>query len=286
MAGAVLLAAPSGLDALRRAFARAGIGGAIVIGFIIIALIGPFLSAHDPYAVNVHERLSAPSHAHVLGVDHLGRDVLARVLAGAQIALLVSVLAIFLAALVGVMLGLAAGYGPSWLDRLILIAADALYSFPSVMLALALVAVLGPSLVVVIGVIALGLAPPYVRIIRTATQTVQSSDYVQAARIMGASPLRILRIHLLPNTIGPFLVVASMDAPAAIAMEAGLGFLGIGLSPPAASWGSILQDGFNHIESAPWIALGAGVPLAVVTLGFTFLGERVRDLLDPKAVTP
>jgi peptide/nickel transport system permease protein len=159
---------------------------------------------------------------------------------------------------------------------------DTIRSVPTIMLALAAVAVVGPSITTVIFVIAVSSIPNYGRIVRTQTLTIKSKDFVNAERLMGASLLRILSIHLLPNILGPLLILASMDIPTIIALEAGLSFLGMGVKPPTPSWGSILNDGFTLIRNTPWPIIAGSIPLVLATLGFTFLGESLRDLLDPK----
>mgnify|MGYP000409468053 FL=1 len=191
-------------------------------------------------------------------------------------------LTIGLALIVGIVLGLIAGYGPAWLDNSIMLLFDTIRSVPTIMLALAAVAVVGPSITTVIFVIAVSSIPNYGRIVRTQTLTIKSKDFVNAERLMGASLLRILSIHLLPNILGPLLILASMDIPTIIALEAGLSFLGMGVKPPTPSWGSILNDGFALIRNTPWPIIAGSIPLVLATLGFTFLGESLRDLLDPK----
>ena len=181
------------------------------------------------------------------------------------------------------MLGLIAGYGPRWLDNLMILLFDAMKSFPTVMLALALVTLLGPSLTAVIVVVILVNVPGYARIIRTQTIAIKSSEYVTAAAEHG----RIARpafcgSHILPNVIGPLVILASMDIPVVIAIEAGMSFLGLGVRPPTPSWGSILNDGFANIRDTAWIAVAGGLPIIVTTLGFTFLGETLRDVFDPR----
>nr|WP_261332213.1 ABC transporter permease [Mameliella sediminis] len=183
---------------------------------------------------------------------------------------------------IGIVLGLIAGYGPRWLDNLMILLFDAMKSFPTVMLALALVTIVGPSLTAVIVVVILVNVPGYARIIRTQTIAIKSSEFVTAAKSMGASSTRILGVHIMPNVIGPLVILASMDIPVVIAIEAGMSFLGLGVRPPTPSWGSILNDGFSQIRETPWIAIAGGLPIIITTLGFTFLGETLRDVFDPR----
>ena len=258
------------------------IGLCLVTLMVISALGAPIFAPYDPIQLNIMERLQGPSVNHLLGTDQLGRDLFSRVLFGGQVALKVAFLTIGLALIVGIVLGLIAGYGPAWLDNSIMLLFDTIRSVPTIMLALAAVTVVGPSITTVIFVVAVSSIPNYGRIVRTQTLTLKSKDFVKAEKLMGASLLRILSIHLLPNILGPLLILASMDIPTVIALEAGLSFLGMGVKPPTPSWGSILNDGFNLIRNTPWPIIAGSIPLVLATLGFTFLGESLRDLLDPK----
>jgi len=258
------------------------IGLCLVTLMVISALGAPIFAPYDPIQLNIMERLQGPSVNHLLGTDQLGRDLFSRVLFGGQVALKVAFLTIGLALIVGIVLGLIAGYGPAWLDNSIMLLFDTIRSVPTIMLALAAVTVVGPSITTVIFVVAVSSIPNYGRIVRTQTLTLKSKDFVKAEKLMGASLIRILSIHLLPNILGPLLILASMDIPTVIALEAGLSFLGMGVKPPTPSWGSILNDGFALIRNTPWPIIAGSIPLVLATLGFTFLGESLRDLLDPK----
>ena len=260
-----------------------GMTGLIIVVVVLLASIfASQLAPHDPLEVDVYNRLQSPTWEHWLGTDQLGRDVLSRVLLGGRIALKVSLIAISTAMAFGLLLGMLAGFGPPWLDRLLVVCLDTLRSFPTIMFALAIVALTGPSLNTVIGVIIVTSIPVYARIVRTQTQALRGDDYILAERAMGASTARILRSHILPNIAAPLLIMASMDVPAVVAMEAGLSFLGLGVSPPTPSWGSILNDGYSYLRNSPWPLIAGGIPLILVTLGFTFFGESLRDILDPK----
>jgi peptide/nickel transport system permease protein len=260
-----------------------GLLGLCLVTLMVVSALGASIFApYDPIQLNIMDRLQGPSANHLLGTDQLGRDLFSRVLFGGQVALKVAFLTIGLALIVGIVLGLIAGYGPAWLDNSIMLLFDTIRSVPTIMLALAAVAVVGPSITTVIFVIAVSSIPNYGRIVRTQTLTIKSKDFVNAERLMGASLLRILSIHLLPNILGPLLILASMDIPTIIALEAGLSFLGMGVKPPTPSWGSILNDGFSLIRNTPWPIIAGSIPLVLATLGFTFLGESLRDLLDPK----
>jgi len=258
------------------------LGLCLVLLVVFCALTAPWIEPYNPFKIRVPERFHAPSLVHIFGTDDLGRDVFSRVIAGSQIALGVSVSSIATALFLGLILGLCAGYGPRWLDNFLLLIFDSLYSFPTVMLGLTVVTLFGPSLETLMSVVITIQTPGYARLIRTATLATKNSEYILAIRALGSSSGRVLMIHILPNIIGPILIIASMDIPSVITLEAGLTYLGMGIPPPAASWGRILQEGFDSIRDAPWIVIAGGIPLIFTTLGFTFLGESLRDLLDPK----
>ena len=246
------------------------------------ALFAGWIAPYDPFELNLPERLQPPSGAHLLGTDQLGRDLFSRVLFGGRVALKVALTATGAALLIGAALGMLAGFGPRWLDALILLLFDTMRSFPTVMFALATVAVVGPSLGSVIFVIIATSIPSYGRVARTQTLALRANEFILAERVMGASHARILSVHILPNVAGPLLILASMDIPAVVALEAGLSFLGMGVRPPTPSWGSILNDGYTLIRNTPWPIIAGSIPLVLITLGFTFLGETLRDLFDPK----
>ena len=259
-----------------------------VLGLVLVllmvgsAICADLLTIYEPNKIAPRDRFQGPSLEHFLGTDHLGRDLFARVLHGGRIALSVALFSTFASLVIGIILGLIAGYGPRWLDNLMLLFFDSIKSFPTVMLALALVTLFGPSLTAVVVVVILVNVPGYARIIRTQTLALKESEFVTAAQSMGASTNRILRVHIMPNVIGPLLILASMDIPVVIAIEAGMSFLGLGVRPPTPSWGAILNDGFTAIRDTPWIAIAGGLPIIVTTLGFTFLGETLRDVFDPR----
>ena len=271
-------------SALRRLLAEplGVIGLVLVVAVLLVAIFAPLVALHNPIALAPIDRFLPPSEEHLLGTDHLGRDLFARVVYGSRIALSVSLGATLLSLLLGVTTGLVAGYGPRWLDNALLLVFDALKSFPTVMLALALVTLVGPSLDAVILVVIISAAPSYARMARTQTLSVRHAEFVLAERSLGAGPGRIIATHILPNIIGPILIVASMDIPVVVAIEAGMSFLGLGVRPPTPSWGSILNDGFSYIRESPWPVISGGLPIVITTLGFTFLGEALRDTFDPK----
>ena len=258
------------------------VGLLIVISFFLVAIFAGLLAPYDPNKIDILNKLQGPSLQHLVGTDQLGRDTLSRLIHGTQIALLVAVVSIGLAVLMGSILGAIAGYGPAWLDFIIMLIFDTMRSYPVIMFALAVVVLFGPSLTTIMVIIMATSFPTYGRLMRTQTQTLRKSEYILSAQALGIGTPRILLKHVMPNTIGPILIVASMDVPFVIALEAGLSFLGLGVRPPTPSWGSILNDGYTYIRNSSWILFSAGAPLILVTIGFTFLGEQLRDILDPK----
>ena len=258
------------------------LGLVIVLGVGCLAIFAPWFTSHDPNEVDVYARLLPPTAEHWLGTDQLGRDIFARLLFGGRVAMKVSIVAISIAMAIGIVLGMLAGYGPRWLDRLLMTGFDTVRSFPTIMFAMAIVALVGPSLNTVIGIIIIASIPVYARVVRTQTLALRERDFIVAERAMGASTGRILFRHVMPNIAAPLFILASMDVPVVVGMEAGLSFLGLGVSPPTPSWGSILNDGYSYIRNSPWPIIAGGIPLILVTLGFTFFGESLRDILDPK----
>ena len=275
---------PERFAGLRRLFADPlGLTGLVLVAlFFASAIFAPWLSPFDPNAIDVRARLAAPSLAHLAGTDQLGRDTFTRVLYGGRVALQVAAWAISLSLALGALLGMLAGYGPRWLDNALLLVFDTVRSFPTIMFALAAVTLTGPSLEMVILIIVVTSVPVYGRIVRTQTLSLKATEFILAERSLGAGPLRILGIHVLPNIIGPLLILASMDVPVVVTIEAGLSFLGLGVRPPTPSWGNILADGYAFIRSTPWLVIAGGLPLILATLGFTFLGEALRDIFDPR----
>ena len=274
--------------AFRRSLGRVvreplGALGLFMVVLIVGSAIGAdWLAPFDPNKIDIRAKLEPPSAEHLLGTDQLGRDIFSRVLVGGQIALKVSLVAIGAALAVGLVLGLIAGFGPRWLDHALVLLFDTVRSFPTVMFALALITLLGPSLETVVVVVVVTQIPIYARMVRTQTLALRSAEFIMAERVMGAGFFRILAVHILPNVIGPLLILASMDIPFVITIEAGLSFLGMGVRPPTPSWGTILNDGYSFLYNTPWPAIAGGLPVIITTLGFTFLGESLRDVFDPK----
>ena len=260
-----------------------GLVGLILVALVTVSAIGAdWFAPYDATEINVRNRMLWPSLEHLLGTDQLGRDLFSRVLYGGRIALEVALISIGLAVVIGLALGMLAGFGPRWLDAVLIFAFDTVRSFPTIMFALAVVTLVGPSLETIMLIVVVTQIPVYARVVRTQTLALKGSEFIMAARVMGVGTLRIMTVHLLPNVIGPLLILASMDIPFVVTIEAGLSFLGMGVRPPTPSWGSILNDGYSFISNTPWPVLAGGIPLILTTLGFTFLGETLRDTFDPK----
>jgi peptide/nickel transport system permease protein len=257
--------------------------GLVLVALILfVALFADLLAPYAPAALHIKERLADPSAQHWLGTDQLGRDLLSRVLVGTRVAIGIALGSILLSLALSIVLGLVAGYGPRWLDALLILGFDSVASVPLVMLGLAAGTLLGAGALTVVLVIVLYSVPSYSRMVRSQALSLKGRDFVLAERAMNAGTLRILFLHLLPNLIGPLLIIACMDVAAAIALEASLSFLGIGIKPPTPSWGAILNEGFAVIRTNATMVVAGGVPLILATLGFTFFGEALRDALDPK----
>ncbi|MCL5951048.1 MAG: ABC transporter permease [Chloroflexi bacterium] len=266
-----------------RAFARnrsAVLGLAIVLVFLFVAVAAPLLTPYDPYEMNMPLRLQPPSATHVLGTDDFGRDLLTRIIFGARISLTVSLSTVALSLLIGVSIGLVSGYlgGASdiWLMRLV----DVFLSFPPLLLALSLVAVLGTGIQNLIIALALVLWTTYARVVRASTLAIKEEEYVEAARVVGARTWRILVRHILPNAAGPIIVIAALGMGNVIVSEAALSFLGLGVKPPEPSWGTTLTFGLTYLREDPYLSTFPGLAIMLAVLGFNLLGDGLRDLLD------
>jgi peptide/nickel transport system permease protein len=259
------------------------VGWIIVISTVALAVFGP-LVAPDPYELDLAQRLNGPSWAHPLGVDELGRDVLARLVVGARVSLLVGLAVVSLSATIGVIVGAVAGYAGGWVDELSGRLMDVLLAFPGILLAIALVAMLGPSLNhVVLALVVIGWVS-YARLVRGQVLKLRELEYVQAARALGARPVRILVRHIVPATLPSVTVQATLGMAAAMISEASLSFLGLGVQPPTPSWGTMLDAGRSHLFDAPHLTIFPGVAIALLVLGFNFVGDALRDALDPRAI--
>jgi peptide/nickel transport system permease protein len=261
---------------------RAGL--VIVLVAIGAALVGPRLSPYDPAAQELAHRLEGPSLAHPFGLDELGRDILARILSGARISLLVGMAVVSVSSVIGMLLGSIAGYFGGRVDDVISRVIDVLMAFPGILLAIALVAVLGPSLANVVLALSIIGWVGYARLVRGQALRAREFDFVQAARALGASPARIILRHVLPTAMPAVVVQATLGMAGAIIAEAALSFLGLGVQPPTPSWGTMLDAGRLHLFDAPHLTVFPGLSIAILVLGFNFLGDGLRDRVDPKLV--
>lgn len=260
----------------------AAFGLAVMLALIILFIFGPWIAPYGFAEQDIPARLQGPSAAHLLGTDHLGRDLLSRLILGVRIELYVAVPAVFGGFVLGLLFGLPAGYLGGRVDATVLVVLDALHALPTVVLALTLLALLGNSMTNLILVMAISLAPNFARVTRASVFSVRSSAYVEAERILGASQIRIMLRHILPNIVPPLFILIAMSLPTAIAVETGLSFLGLGVRPPTPSWGVIMADGFKRVRTAPWAVIWTCLALGVTTLGCTLVGESLRDFLDPR----
>ena len=259
-----------------------GVGGFIVALAVVAALIGPIVAPFDSASQDLALRLDGPSLRHWFGLDELGRDILSRVLAGARISMLVGLVVVSISSTVGIAVGAAAGYFGGRVDEILSRAIDILMAFPGLLLAIAMVAVLGPSLFNVVFALSLIGWVGYARLVRGQVLRARELEFVQAARALGASTLRVLVHHVIPTTLPAVTVQATLGMGGAILAEASLSFLGLGVQPPTPSWGTMLNYGRIHLLDAPHLTIFPGLAIAVLVLGFNFLGDGLRDVLDPK----
>jgi len=265
-----------------RRHALGALGGAIVLMFVMVGLLAPWIAPHDPLQQDVGQLLQPPSLEHPLGRDDLGRDVLSRLVVGARASLQVSFVSIGLATVVGLAVGLVSGYWRGWLDDVLMRLMDAVYAFPTLILAIALVGALGPNLLNAMLAISVVAMPRFARLVRGQVLTVREREYVHAARVAGARDVRIVTRHILPNVLGVLAVQAALTTAFAILTESNLSFLGLGVRPPTPSWGGMLRLGYPFLEMAPWLALAPGAGITLAVLGFSLLGDGIRDFLDPR----
>ncbi len=258
------------------------VGLGIVLALVVAAALAPALAPYSPYAQDLAARLRAPSPAHWLGTDELGRDILSRLLHGARVTLLIVALVVVIVGPVGLAVGTVAGYAGGWLDGALMRVTDVFLAFPRLVLALAFVAALGPGIQNAVIAIALTSWPPYARLARAETLTVRRSDFIAAARLAGASPARIVWGHVVPLCLSSVIVRLTLDMAGIILTAAGLGFLGLGAQPPLPEWGAMISTGRQYMLDAWWVAAVPGVAIVVVSLGFNLLGDGLRDVLDPK----
>src|SRR6266702_4340048 len=260
----------------------AALGLAVIAFFVVLALLAQVIAPYDPLATAWGAIRKAPSWAHWLGTDEIGRDVLSRVIFGARASLLAGVVSVLISLSLGVPIGLLAGYVGRWTDGIISRVTDAMLATPFLILAIALAAFLGPSLTNAMIAIGISATPIFIRLTRAQVLTVKVEDYVEAARALGNPHWRIALRHILPNVVPPLIVQATLAIAAAVIAEASLSFLGLGQQPPAPSWGSMLNTARNYVDQAPWMAIWPGVSIFLLVLSLNLLGDGLRDALDPR----
>ncbi|OGL13453.1 MAG: peptide ABC transporter permease [Candidatus Rokubacteria bacterium RIFCSPLOWO2_02_FULL_72_37] len=263
-------------------------GLCVVVAVLVLALGAPWVTTWDPVEQDIGNRLQAPGSVdgsggvHLLGTDQLGRDLLARIIFGARPALLVGFAAVAISGLLGLVVGLVSGYFGGWVDDVFMRLADIQLAFPFILLAIAVIGVLGPSLPVIIVVIGVSSWVVYARVVRSEALSIREREFVQAARALGVRDGRILLRHVLPNALTPWLVVATLDMARVIVIESALSFLGLGVQPPTPTWGGMLADGRVYISTAWWLATFPGLAILVTVLGINLFGDGLRDTLDPR----
>lgn len=259
-------------------------GLAIVAVLLFMAAFAPWLAPHDPIVQNLSNRLMPPlSPRHLLGTDDFGRDILSRILYGSRITLFIIGLVAVTAPVFGLLVGTVAGYFGGWTDEVLMRITDIFLAFPKLILALALVAVLGPGMENAILAIALTSWPPYARVARAETLTVRTSDYIAAVRLQGAGPARIILGHVMPMCLPSVVIRVTLDMAGVILIAAGLGFLGLGVQPPLPEWGAMISAGRKYLFEQWWVATMPGLAIFIVSLGFNLLGDGLRDVLDPRS---
>lgn len=254
----------------------------VLVAVAIVALAAPWIAPTDPFRPDFSARFQSPSAEHPFGTDHLGRDILSRTIWGTRVSVAVGLTAIALGLLLGVPLGLLAGYFGGAVDSFLMRISDVLLAFPVLLLALAITAILGPSARNVIIATGIATAPSFARIVRGSVLSVRTWEFVQANRALGASHVRTILWHILPNVFAPIIVTASLYTATVIILEANLGFLGLGVPPPSVSWGTIINDGRTYLDRAPWVALFPGIAIMLTVLALNLLGDALSERLDPR----
>lgn len=258
------------------------IGGYIIIFYILVALFGPLVAPYDPLEIDLANKLQPPSIEHIMGTDDKGRDMLSRIIYGAQLSLSVGVVSVLIGAFVGIVLGLVSGYYGKMVDTVIMRIIDILLAFPGLLLALAIVSALGPSLFNVMIAVGIFSIPTFARIVRGSTLSTKKMEYIDAIRALGANDFKIIFVHILPNILSPIIVQGTLRLATAILTAAGLSFLGMGAQPPSPEWGAMLSSGRNFLWNAPHIATFPGLAIAIIVMGLNLFGDGLRDALDPR----
>ena len=261
---------------------KAKIGASMLAFLVIVAIIGPYVAPHDVELPNTDIRLTGPTLLNIMGTDHIGRDLFSRIISGLTVSLMVATGAVVIAVIIGVPLGAFSGYQGGWVDTVIMRIMDAIIAMPGRLLAIALVAAIGPSVGALWFAISFGSIPRYARLIRGGVLAQREREYVEAARAIGEGSGSTLFRYVLPNAMAPVLVQITLNFPSAITAEASLSFLGLGLVPPTISWGQMLSAAQPYLEVAPWLAIFPGLALTALIMGFVLLGDALRDHLDPR----
>ncbi|MEA2782817.1 MAG: peptide/nickel transport system permease protein [Rhodospirillaceae bacterium] len=286
--GALRSARPKQPSSLRRAFRRwlgtrqIVLGGSVILLLVLLAIFAPLLAPYEPDQFDATRRLSVPRPDHWLGTDEFGRDILSRIIFGTRLTLYVGLVAVGIGLACGTSIGAIAAYAGGWVSGLLMRAIDLLYTFPDVLIALGLVAFLGPSLTNAMIAVGISVVPYYARVTYAIVLAERHKTYVDAAQVIGAGHARVIVRHLLPNVVPPMIVVASLGFSAAVLSAAALSFLGLGAQPPAAEWGLMLATGRNYIQRAPWVVIAPGMAIFIAVMAFNLLGDGIRDVLDPR----
>lgn len=262
--------------------ANAWIGGTLVAAVALTALVSAFWTPASPLALNLRARLQSPSAQFLLGTDEFGRDVLSRLMAGAGTSVVVAGTTVLVALSLGVVVGLVAGYARGWVDRILMVFNDALLAFPGILLALGIMVIIGANQWGIVLALGLAYAPTAVRIVRGTVLSLREKEYIEASRVIGNSWARTVFVHILPNCIAPLVVLATSMFGWVILSESALSFLGLGVPPPAPTWGNMLSSGRPYMESAAWLGIAPGACIALTLLGVNLLGDALRDWLDPR----
>jgi peptide/nickel transport system permease protein len=258
------------------------IGAIIIVGFVLCAMLAPYVSPYDPIKIDLRAKYEVPTARHLLGTDYIGRDVFSRLIWGTRVSLLTAVMAISIAAIIGLLLGVSAGYFGGMTDTLISRFIDIMLALPAFIMAIVLMGVLGrgtPNMILAIGV---GMSPRIARVVRGATLKIKENEFVEAAKTFGYGDWRIIFRHIIPHCVTPLVVYSTLLLGSAVMLEAGLSFLGLGISPPTPSWGLMITEGTDVMRTLPWIVSTAGLCIVILVLGFNLLGDGLRDHLDPR----